>query len=100
MLVLDIADHIGDHVRHQSIELNNKSDTQSGSKSETKAETKAETKSIRSESASETDSEKFRWQMEQNLVSHQDGPFKDHGRGGDRLGSRLPLHCRIQLPKT
>ena len=41
--------------RHQSIELNNKSDTQSDSKSETKAETKTETKCIGSESASETD---------------------------------------------
>ena len=33
-------------------------------------------------------------------MSHQDGPFKDHGRGGARLGSRLPLHSRIQLLKT
>ena len=99
-MVLDIADLIGDHVRHQSIELNNKSDTQSESKSETKAETKAKTKCIGSQSASETDSEKLRWQMDQNLVSHQDGPFKNHGRGGDRLGSRLPLFYRIQLSKT
>ena len=96
MLVLDIADHIGDHVRHQCIELNNKSGTQS----ESKAETKTETKCIGSESASETDSERFRQQMEQNLVSHQDDLFKDHGRGGDRLGSRLPLHGRIKLLKT
>ena len=99
-MVLDIADHIGDHVRHQSIELNNKSDTQSESKSETKAETKAETKCIGSESASDADSEKFRWQMEQNLVSHQEGSFKDHGRGGDRLSSRPCPHCHIQLAKT
>jgi hypothetical protein len=80
----------------KSIELSNKSDTQS----ETKSETKAETKCIGSDTASETDSEKFWWRMEQNLVSHQEGPFKDHGRGGDRLGSRLPLHCRIQLSRT
>ena len=72
-MVIDIADRIGDHVRHQSIELNNKADTQSESKSDTKAETKAETECIGSESASETDSEKFRWRMEQNLVSHQEG---------------------------
>ena len=80
----------------KSIELKNKLDAQS----EIKSETKAVFTCIGSDIALETDSEKFWWRMDQNLVSHQEGPFKDHGRGGDRLGSRLPLHCRIQLLKT
>jgi hypothetical protein len=80
----------------KSIELKNKLDAQS----EIKSETKAVSKCIGSDIALETDSEKFWWRMEQNLLSHQEGPFKAQARGGDRLGSRLTPHFRIQLAKT